>query len=382
MTQRYFDSENLAMVKEVLDAGCPASHEGKMTPRLEKAFAAEMGARHAVGVSSGMAALHACVAAADASAGDEVICDPMVQFGSAAIMYNNAVPVYADVKYDTHLIDPKSIAARVTERTKAILCTHLWGLPCDMDEIMAIARRHNLLVIEDNAHALFAQYKGRTTGTLGHMAEFSFQIAKQLGVGDGGMATTNDDFLHERLRVYSGIRNLCTFPELMWNYRMSELVAAVALVQLGRARKYVEQGIAAAKIYSDAVRDIPWIRTQAVPPDRTHVYHLWAGVFEGDKHGIDRAEFGRRLEQVKCQKMFGYIQYPAYLHEVIRKPLAYKRGCPIYCPHHKGTVQYQPGLCPVAEDLMPRLILIGAVGTPEEHKRNAEKLRQAALDMQ
>ena len=381
MSQRYFDHEDLAMLKEVLDAGCPASYEGKMTPRLQEAFTKAVGAKHAVGVNSGMSALHACVAAADASTGDEVICDPMVQFGSAAVLYNNAVPVYADVNYDTHLIDPDSIRARITERTKAILCTHLWGVPCDMDEIMAIAREHNLVVIEDNAHALFAEYKGRQTGTLGHVAEFSFQIAKHLGVGDGGMATTNDDFLHERLLAYSGIRNLCTFPELMWNYRMSELVAAVALVQLGRARKYVEQAVANSRIYDEAVRDIRWIRTQTVPPDRTSACHIWAGVFEGDKAGLDRETFAGALEKVKCQKMFGYIQYPAYLHDVIRKPLAYKRGCPIYCPHYKGALRYQAGACPVAEDLMPRLILIGTVGTPDEHKRNAEKLRRVAEEL-
>jgi dTDP-4-amino-4,6-dideoxygalactose transaminase len=385
MTRRYFDHEDLAMLKEVLDANVPSAIDGAWTRRLQKEFAAANESKYAVAVNSGMSALHACLAAAEASVGDEVICDPMVQFGAVACFYNNAVPVFADVQRDTHNIDPKSIRSRITERTRAILCTHLWGVPCDMDEIMAIAREHNLYVIEDNAHALFARYKGRMTGNLGHMAEFSFQAAKQLATGDGGMATTNDDRLHERLIAYSGVRGMATFPELMWNYRMSELVAAVALVQLRRARKYVEEGIAAGRIYSQAVADIPWIRPQYTSPDRTNVYHLWAATFEGDKHGIARDDFARELSAVKMKGSFGlgYIQKPAYLHDVIRKPLAYKHGCPTHPPYYTGdAARYEPGLCPVAEDLMPRLMLISTVGSPDEHRRNAELLRQACLNAQ
>jgi dTDP-4-amino-4,6-dideoxygalactose transaminase len=382
MTQRYFDHEDLAMLKEVLDGNLPSAIDGQWTRRLQKEFAAANESRFAVAVNSGMSALHACLAAADASVGDEVICDPMVQFGPVACFYNNAVPVFADIQRDTHNVDPKSIRSRITERTRAIICTHLWGLPCDMDEIMAIAREHNLYVIEDNAHALFARYKGRLTGNLGHMAEFSFQAAKQLSTGEGGMATTNDERLYDRLIAYSGVRGMATFPELMWNYRMSELVAAVALVQLRRAHTYVEQGIAAARHYTEAVKEIPWMRPQHTPADRTNVYHLWAATFEGDEQGIKREDFARELDAVKIKGNFGlgYIQKPAYLHDVIRKPLAYKHGCPIRPPYYQGNAaRYEPGLCPVAEDVMPRLILISTLGTAEEHKRNAEALRRACL---
>jgi len=380
MTQRYFDHEDLAMLKEVLDANLPSAIDGQWTRRLQKEFAFATESKYAVAVNSGMSALHACLAAADASVGDEVICDPMVQFGPVACFYNNAVPVFADIQRETHNVDPSSIRQRITDRTKAIICTHLWGLPCDMDEIMAIARAHNLYVIEDNAHALFARYKGRMTGNLGHMAEYSFQAAKQLATGDGGMMTTNDDHLHERLIAYSGVRGMATFPELMWNYRMSELVAAVAIVQLKRAHKYVEQGIAAARFYSDAVKDIPWIRPQHTPSDRTNTYHLWAATFEGDKHGIKRDDFSRELDVVKIKGNFGlgYIQKPAYLHDVLKKPLAYKHGCPIRPPYYTGSnANYKEGLCPVAEDVMPRLILISTVGAPDDHKRNADALRRA-----
>ncbi len=382
MTQRYFDHEDLAMLKEVLDGNLPCAIDGQWTRRLQKEFAAATEAKFAVAMNSGMSALHACLGAANASCGDEVICDPMVQFGAVSCLYNNAVPVFADIQRDTHNIDPNSIKSRITERTKAILCTHLWGQPCDMGEIMAIAKEYNLIVIEDNAHALFARYKGRMTGNLGHMAEYSFQAAKQLSTGEGGMATTNDEKLHDRLVAYSGVRGMATFPELMWNYRMSELVAAVGIVQLRRAHTYVEQGIAAGRIYNEAVKDIPWLRPQHTPSDRTNVYHLWAATFEGDKHGIKRDVFARELDAVKIKGNFGlgYIQKPAYLHDVIKKPLAYKNGCPTHPPYYTGNMaKYEPGLCPVAEEVMPRLILISTVGAPDEHRRNAEALRKACL---
>ena len=381
MTQRYFDHVDLAMLQEVLDANVPSAIDGQWTRRLQKEFAAATESKYAVAVNSGMSALHACLAAADASVGDEVICDPMVQFGAVACFYNNAVPVFADIQRDTHNVDPQSIRDRITERTRAILCTHLWGLPCDMDEIMAIARVQSIRH-RGQCSCAFCDYKGRMTGNLGHMAEFSLQAAKQLATGDGGMMTTNDEHLHERLIAYSGVRGMATFPELMWNYRMSELVAAVAIVQLQRAHKYVEEGIAAGKLYTEAVADVPWLRPQYTPPDRTNVYHLWAATFEGDKHGIQRDEFARELDAVQIKGNFGlgYIQKPAYLHDVIRKPLAYKHGCPIRPPYYTGSsARYEVGLCPVAEDLMPRLILISTVGSPDNHRRNAEALRQACL---
>ena len=380
MTIRIFDDSDLAKLKEVLDGGNLCSLSGTMTAKFEEAFARAMGVKHAVAYNSAMSVLHGAVAAAGAGAGDEVICDPMVQFGAVAVMYNNAVPVFADVRRDTHLVDPESIRERVTERTKAIICTHLWGLPCDMDPIMEIAKEHKLVVIEDVAHAIYAEYKGRLTGGLGHIGSFSFQQSKQMATGDGGMATTDDDNLWDRLVEYSGARGLATFPRLSWNYRMTELVAAVGLVQLERSRRYVEDAIANAGLYSKAVEDVEWIAPQAVPEGRRHTYHIWAATFEGEKYGIDYGKFQEAAKEKGAKVSFGYIKKPAYLHDLFTAPLAYGRGCPTGCPLYRGVAKYVPGLCPVAEDLMPRLMLIGTSGAKEEHMRNAERLR-GAIDM-
>ncbi|MFX0202222.1 MAG: DegT/DnrJ/EryC1/StrS family aminotransferase [Candidatus Hodarchaeota archaeon] len=373
-----FDESDFEAVKQVLKTGELCSVKGEVTGKFENAFAHKIGATYAVAMNSGMSALHAAVAAADAGPGDEVVCDPMVQFGAMAVIYNNAVPVFADINPDTYLINPDSFQSRITERTKAVICTHLWGLPCDMHQIMAIAKRHDIIVIEDCAHALFAQYKSRFTGTLGHIGIFSFQMSKQLGLGDGGMATTSDPLLHDRLIDGAGTRGFATFPRLMWNYRMNELVSAIGLSQLEKAHDYVEKHRERAKIYNDAVAGVPWIKIQNFPEDRTHSYHFWAARLLMEEFGLDKMRFEDLVRKKGVELRIGYIQKPAYRHDVFTGPLAYGRGCPFSCHFYASSLKYQPGICPEAEKLMPNLLLIPLKWkTEENHKRNAERLREA-----
>lgn len=371
-----FDNKDLENLKAVLDKGDLCSVRGGMTPKFEKTFAEKIGAEYAVAMNSGMSALHAAVAAADAGPGDEVICDPMVQFGAMAVFYNNAVPVFADIDPGTYLIDPRSIEQRITDRTKAIICTHLWGLPCDMEEIMDIARAHQITVIEDCAHALLAQYKSRFTGTLGHIGVFSFQMSKQLGLGDAGMATTADPFLYERLLDGSGVRGLATFPRLMWNYRLNELVSAVGLAQLEKVEYYVEEHIERARIYNETLANIGCLHVQICPPDRTHSYHLWAACLDTEEIGWNHMGLERLLAEKGVLARIGYIGKPAYLHDVFRGPLAYGKGCPLSCPYYSSPVRYQPGLCPEAEKIMPNMLLVPLKwNSREDHRDNAEKLK-------
>jgi dTDP-4-amino-4,6-dideoxygalactose transaminase len=366
----------MAAVRRVLDSGELCSISGSVGRQFEEAFAELIGARRAVAVNSGMSALHCALYAAGAGAGDEVICDPMVQFGAMATIYNNAVPVFADVRSDTHLIDPESVRERITARTKAIICTHLWGLPCDMDPLMEIAAEHGIPVIEDNAHGLLAEYGGRLTGTLGHMAEFSFQMSKHMGLGDAGIATIMDEQYIDGVVDCSGINGLATFPRMMWNYRLNEVVAAIGLGQMARVRGYVEAAIAHGEIYNEAVRDVEWIQAQRVPAGRKHSYHIWAGSFTGDQYGISRDDFKQALADGGVAMGVGYIQRAAYLFDTFTVPLAYGRGCPMACPLQMSQVDYREGLCPVAEDLMPRILLtLTTTGTIESHRENAEKLR-------
>jgi perosamine synthetase len=161
----YYDDEDLAAVKAVLDSGSLGTLGDSPPMRgLQDAFCETFGSPHALGVCNAMAGLHAAVSATGAGAGDEVVCDSLVGFGAVATTFNNAIPVFADVRLDTHTMDPESLKRCISERTKAIIVTQLWGLIADMDEIMAIAREHNLMVIEDCAHAIFAQYDGKYAG--------------------------------------------------------------------------------------------------------------------------------------------------------------------------------------------------------------------------
>lgn len=370
----YFDHEDLAAVKEVLDGGNLCSIGGQVTPRFEQAFAAEFGSPHALAVCNAMAGLHCAVAAAGVEPGDEVVVDPLVAFAGLAVMYHNGIPVYADVRRDTHTMDPASLEARITSRTKAVIVTQLWGLCADMDEINAVARDHDLVVIEDCAHAIYAEYGGKYAGTLGDIGVFSFQQSKQMALGDAGMVLCRNA---EHRRIMHEMGTFGTIPaRVAWNYRLNEVISALGLVQLRRARHYADICIESARHYSEAVTGFEHlVAPQAVPEGRVNTYHIWTGLFEGDSAGVDYEEFKRAHAEAGLGFNFGYIGKPAYLHPTISEPVGYGKGCPRTCPFADRNPVYEEGLCPTAEDMMPRLILIGTGGDPDQHKRTADKWR-------
>lgn len=372
---RVFDEQDLSRVKEVLDSGYLVATGGTQVPAFEQEFAAALGSPYAVAVCNAMAGLHSAVAAAGAGAGDEVIVDPMVTFASIAAMYHNATPIYADVDLDTHTLNPAALARCITDRTRAVIVTHLWGLCADMDAIVEIAHEHGLVVIEDCAHALFATYHGRNAGTLGDIGVFSFQQSKHMTTGDGGMVLCRTPELEQRVRAM--IHFSTVPPSLAWNFRMNELTAAVGRVQLTRARGYVRECRQAASYYSQAVADCSWLVPQATPEGRENAYHIWAAVFYGDREGITLDDFQAACRDAGFTPSFGYIGKPAYRQEVISAPRAYGRGCPTHCPLREGEVSYPVGLCPNAEELMPRILLVGTGGDPSAHRATAEGLRSA-----
>ena len=375
MPWRYYDDEDLQAVKAVLDSGNLCSIGGTVTPEFERRFAAEFGAPYALAGNSAMSLMHAAVAAAGVEPGDEVIVDPLVTFAALSVMYHNGIPVYCDVDRETHNMDPALLEDLITERTRAIWVTHLWGLPADMDAINAVAQRHGLVVLEDCAHAIYAQYRGRYAGTLGDIATFSFQQSKQMGLGDAGMALMKSAEHHQVMAEMGTFGAIP--PRLSWNYRLNEVIAAIGIVQLQRARGYVEQCMTNGELFSAAVADCAWVVPQRVPPDHRHAYHLWAALFEGDRAGVDYAAFQQRCGELGVGVGFGYIGRPAYLHETLRRPLAYGKGCPVRCPHRSRDVEYREGLCPVAEEIMPRLMLLYTGMGTEAARATADQLAEA-----
>src|SRR5688572_17874155 len=224
---------------------------GVASPEFEAKVRDRLGSKYALAIHSAMAGLQMGLMTIGVGEGDEVICDPMVPFGAKAVLYQHARPVFADIDAQTHNVDPTSIRERITERTKAILVTHLWGLPAPMDAIMAIAKEHRLGVVEDCAHSLFATLDGKETGTVGTAGVYSFQQQKHLSTGDGGLLVTDDHYVWEQCN------NMMRFgvipPRLSWNFRMNEITAAVAGVQWDRADGYVEEDRRAAQLYTDVL---------------------------------------------------------------------------------------------------------------------------------
>ncbi len=358
MKWHYYDDEDLQAVKRVLDSGnlCSFGAAAKESPAFEEEFKAEFGAPLAVAIVNAMAGLHVAVVASGAEAGDDVIVDPMVTFAALGALYHNCKLAFCDVEKDTHLMDASKLEEVATERTKAIIVTQLWGQCADMDAINAFAQERGIVVIEDCAHAIYATNDGKYAGTMGDIGVYSFQGSKQMAVGDGGMTVMKD----ERHREI--VNEMNTFgtvpPRLGWNYRMNEVVAAIGRVQLTRARGYVDMCIEGAAQYSKAVEGCEWLLPQINRPGRVNTYHIWTAIFEGDKYGISKEDFLQATADKGLGWSMGYIERPAYAHDCIAKYL-----------------DREP-YCPVAEYLMPRLLLTSTGGDPQSHVENAEKLAE------
>ncbi len=380
MPVRVFDEAELDLLRQVLESGqLSGMSGGKFTGQFEAAFADAVGARHAVAMNSAMSVLHGAVMAAGAGAGDEVLCDPVCVFGAVAVMYNNAIPVFVDIDPVTWNMRPELIEEHITERTKAIIVTHVWGLPAEMDRITEIAEKRDLVVIEDCAHSLFATYKGKQAGTWGDIGSFSFQMSKQLALGDGGMAVTDDEELAKALALNAGAPTFkAVAHDLHWNYRMTEQTAAIGLVQLERARDYVRELIEIGGLYDAAVEGFPFVSLQRGPKEAVHTFHLWGATFRGKTVGLSPDDLKRALQEEDCKLGVGYTNMPAYKHPVIADRMGYGKGCPLDCPRYEGSAnQYPDGLCPEAEYVLPRIMAAGTFGPREFHEGNAERLRRA-----
>ena len=369
MPVRNFGKEELGYLRQVLQSGnLSVLSGGTMQPRFERAFAKAHGAKHAVAMNSAMSVLHASVITAGVGPGDEVICDPVFVFGALAVLYERGIPVFVDCKPVTFNMDPDQIADKITPRTKAIIVTHAAGLPAEMDRIVPIARRHGLVVIEDCAHAFLATYKGKCAGAWGHIGSFSFQMSKQLGLGDGGMAITNRQRIARDLALHAGAP---TFKSVAYgvhyNYRMNEQTAAIGLAQLPKIRKAVREIIKIAHLYDQAIEDCPWLVAQRGPAGAQSTYHLWIATFEGQKHGISRARFLETLRKHNVHMGLGYTKRAAYQHP------AFDTVFP------KGT--YPKGLCPNAEYMVPRMIIAGTMVPMAAAKRVADGLRNAIKEL-
>jgi dTDP-4-amino-4,6-dideoxygalactose transaminase len=284
-----------------------------------------------------------------------------------------------DIDPVTWNMDPDLIEAKVTDRTKAIIVTHVCGLAAEMDRIVDVAHRHGLLVIEDCAHACLTQYKGKCAGTWGDIGSFSFQGSKQMGLGDGGMALTDDEEIAKTLDLHAGAPTFQAVAHgLHFNYRITEPIAAIGLAQLEALPGYIEGLKENARLLDDAVADCPWIGLQRGPAEADHTFHLWGATFHGAEQGIPREAFAAALQEEGSGIGIGYTNMPAYGHPLIAERKGFGRGCPLDCPLYEGEGNVYPdGLCPNAEALFPKLMLGYPFQPYDNAAKQAEGLRRA-----
>lgn len=316
-----FCGNELKYLKEVLDSGFISGTTGAMNKRLEEAFSSRFGTEYAITVNSATSGLHAALAACGVCPGDEVIIPPLtVVMNGLAVLQMGAVPVFADINPDTFLIDPDDIEKKITSKTKAITVVHLYGLMPDMDKIMNIAKKHNIYVIEDCAQAfLTTDPKGRIAGSIGHFGVYSFENSKHLSTGDGGIAVTNDEILAERFRKFAGMgfknikakfgqvrKNKDIFQDPVYlrhdtfgyNYRLTELGAAVGLAQLERIEHLVSLRQNMAAMFTDAIKrsGSSFLVPQKVPEGYVNSYYTYAARYEGDqKGGVSWYDFRKKF---------------------------------------------------------------------------------------
>jgi perosamine synthetase len=302
------------------------SARGRFVPEFERAFAARLGVRHALAACNGTAALHLAVVGLGIGPGDEVIVPTLTYVASAnTVAYAGAVPVFADCTAATWQIDPGRIADCITPRTKAIMVVHIYGQPCDMDAILDIAHRHRLLVIEDCAEAFGASHKGKPAGTLGHVSAFSFFGNKTITTGEGGMIVSNDEELIDRCRRLRG-QGLAPGREywhdvIGYNYRMSNVAAAIGLAQLERADELVSRKRALAERYFQRLSDLP-LEFHREAPDTIHAYWMVSAL---TREASERDDLRRHLAVagIETRPLFHPVHTMGlYTHRLASKTVA------------------------------------------------------------
>ncbi len=293
------------------------SSMGSYIERFEKRFAEICGVKYAVACSTGTSALHLAFESLGIGLGDEVIIPSFTLIVSAnSVLWTGATPVLVDVQPDTWCIDPAKIEAGITPRTRAIVAVHMYGHPCDMDAIMAIARKHNLFVVEDAAESHGATYKGRMTGSIGHASCFSFYANKIITTGEGGMITTNDQAIAERAAL---LRNQAFGPvrfvhdDVGYNYRMTNIQAAIGLAQCEDFDTKVRRKIQIAHIYDELLRHDTSIQRPVQHAGCKNVYWMYGILLE--------PEFGRSRDEVRERLAARGVETRSFFIPMNRQPV-------------------------------------------------------------
>ena len=301
--KQLIEDDDIDAVTEVLRSAWLTT--GPKVAEFEEAFARQVGAKYAVAVSSGTAALHAAMFSARISLDDEVIVSSMTFAASAnCVVFQGGTPIFADITPDTLLIDPKDVEKKMTGKTKAIIAVDYAGHPCDYDALKEIANRNNLLLVADACHSLGASYKGIPVGSLADLNVFSFHPVKHITTGEGGMITTNNEEYANRMRIFRnhGINMndqrqriaqgswLYEMVELGYNYRITDFQCALGINQLRKLPRWLERRRKIAGQYDLAFSGIKAIGPLSVKPDIEHAYHLYVVKIIKNDRGMETGD--------------------------------------------------------------------------------------------
>ena len=367
--RQWIEDDDIAAVVETLKSDYLTT--GPKVAEFEKALAEYTGAKYAVAVSNGTAALHIACLAAGIQEGDEVITTPLTFAASSnCVLYCGGKTVFADVDPRTYNIDPEDVRRKITDRTKAIIPVHLSGQPCNMDAIHKIAEEYHLIVIEDAAHAIGAEYRGQKIGSLSDMTEFSFHPVKHVTTGEGGAVTTNSEELYQKLLLFR-THGITRNPDLMtrceggwyyqqldlgYNYRITDIQCALGISQLRKLDRSLARRREIARRYDEAFRDVPGLIIPYQAPEALNSYHLYILQFTD----VDRKAAYDMLQEAGIHVNVHYI--------------------PTYTFPYYRTHGYADTCCPNAEKIYGNILSIPMYYgiTDEEIEYVIENVKKAA----
>ena len=357
-----------AAVAEVLDSGDlsgfvaspgDAFWGGRAVRALEQSFREHFDVKHAIAVNSATSGLHCAVAAMDIGPGDEVIVPPYSMTATATAPFMlGALPVFADIEDRTFGLDPASVEATISPYTRGIIAVNLFGHPARLDELRAIAKRHDLFLIEDNAQAPDATCLGRKTGTIGDAGVFSFNRHKTMQAGEGGVILTNDDRIALKAALFrnhgEGLVGPMAIDDIVntagLNYRMTEMEAAVANVQFGKLTSLNAERVALAERLSAGLAALPGISPPVVEKSCSHVYYFHVSRFDEAKAGLPRDLFVQAVAAEGYPMRSGYVS-PIYLEPMYQRRVGIGRSGFPFSSHPRQDVSYDRGICPTVERL-------------------------------
>ncbi len=357
-----FGKEELAYVQEALGQNTLFYWKGKMTKRFCEKFANMYSSKYCAASSSGTAAIHVALGACGIGSGDEVITSPITDMGSViGILYQNAVPVFADLDPNSYNITAESVKAKITERTKAIIVVHLAGNACEIDKICELAKEKNIYVIEDCAQAYCCRYKGKYVGTYGDIGCFSLNDFKHISAGDGGMIITENETLYHNAVMFAdkgynrfGESVAKNVPNLAPNYRMNELTAAVALAQLDKVEDICGKRHSFGEKLNRALGKIPGILPHKITEGCESSYWFYLLRVDEKELGVNNKELAEALQAEGIRASAGYIPSCVYQYDIFKNRTVYpgKTAYPL------ENIEYKTGDCPVAEEILDTCIYL------------------------